>query len=151
MYTDSKGAELKTGDKILVTGRARLYVTGDFIMQGDSSIIIAPGASLELYVGGAKATIGTLNNGGNCATFTYFGLPNNTSVTLAGNDVFLGSIYAPSAELTMSGGGNNTLDYQGAIAVNNVNMNGHFTFHFDENLKKKGPQRGYQITSWNEI
>ena len=132
-------AKLQTGDTILVTGRARVYVTGDFIMQGSSSIIIAPGASLQLYVGGANTTISTLNNAGNCATFTYFGLPANTSVTLSGNDVFLGTIYAPSADLTMSGGGNSTLDYQGACAVNTIGMNGHFNFHFDENLKRRGP------------
>jgi hypothetical protein len=151
MYTDSKGANFKTGDKILVTGTARVYVTGDFIMQGASSIIIAPGASLELYVGGANTSIMSVNNAGNCANFNYFGLPGNTSVTLAGNDVFLGSIYAPNAALDMSGGGNNTLDFQGACAVNTIGMNGHFNFHFDEALKQKGPIRGYQLTAWSEI
>jgi hypothetical protein len=151
MYDDSRGAKFNSGDVILVTGRARLYVTGDFLMGGQSMITIAPGASLQLYVGGANTIIGTINNGGNCATFTYFGLPSNTSVTLAGNDVFLGSIYAPSADLGMSGGGNNRLDYQGACAVNTVSMNGHFNFHFDENLKRKGPVRGYQIASWTEL
>ena len=62
------------------------------------------------------------------------------ALPLSGNDVFLGSIYAPSADLTMSGGGNPTpLDFQGACAVNTIGMNGHFNFHFDENLKRKGP------------
>ena len=150
-YKSLGDTKLKSGDTILVSGSAILYVTGDFLMQGSSSIVIAPGANLQLYVGGANSTIGTLNNAGNCATFTYFGLPSNTSVTLAGNDVFLGSIYAPSADLTMSGGGNNRLDYQGACAVNTVGMNGHFNFHFDENLKRQGPVRGYQISSWTEI
>ncbi len=152
MHDDPKNpAKFNTGDKILVVGKARLYVTGDFLMSGGSSIIIAPGASLELYVGGANTSIATLNNAGNCATFNYFGLPGNTSVTLAGNDVFLGCIYAPSAALNMSGGGNNTCDYQGSCAVNTIGLNGHFNFHFDENLKRKGPIRGYQITSWKEI
>ena len=128
-----------------------VYVTGNFIMQGKASIAIAPGASLELYVGGARTSITTLNNAGNCANFSYFGLPANKSIDLSGNDVFLGCIYAPSADLTLSGGGNNSLDYQGAIAVNTIGMNGHFNFHFDENLKRKGPTRGYQIISWTEI
>jgi len=144
-------AKFGTGDTILVEGSAVLYVTGDFLMQGNSSIVIAAGANLQLYVGGSSTVIGTLNNAGNCATFTYFGLPSNTSVSLAGNDVFLGSIYAPSADLTMSGGGKNTLDYQGACAVQTIGMNGHFNFHFDENLKRNGPVRGYQISSWKEI
>lgn len=151
MASDANGVKLKNGDTILVTGRARVYVTGDFIMQNGSSIIIAPGASLQLYVGGANTTIATLNNAGNCANFTYFGLPSNKSITLTGNDVFLGSIYAPNANLSLGGGGNNTLDYQGACAVNTIGMNGHFNFHFDENLRRKGPVRGYQISSWTEI
>ena len=151
MHTDSRGAAFTTGDTILVVGRAKLYVTGDFIMLGGSKITITPGASLELYVGGANTAISTVNNAGNCATFSYFGLPANDKITLSGNDVFLGTIYAPSSDLTLSGGGNNILDYQGAIAVNTIGMNGHFNFHFDENLKRKGPARGYQITSWTEI
>jgi hypothetical protein len=150
-YMSSGDAKFNSGDAILVTGRAVLYVTGQFLMQGSSSMIIAPGASLQLYVGGANTTIGTLNNAGNCASFTYFGLPGNTSISLSGNDSFLGTIYAPNADLSMSGGGSNNLDYQGACAVNNVTMNGHFNFHFDENLIRKGPARGYMVTSWTEI
>lgn len=150
---DNGKTDLKftTGDTILVSGRARVYVTGDFLMQGSSQIIIQPGGSLELFVAGANTAITKVNNGGNCATFSYFGLPSNTSVQLSGNDVFLGTIYAPSADLKLSGGGSFNLDYQGAIAVNNIGMNGHFNFHFDENLKRKGPVRGYRITSWREI
>jgi hypothetical protein len=58
---------------------------------------------------------------------------------------------AAPEHLTMSDGGNNTLDYQGAGAVNNIGMNGHFKFHFDENLRRKGLVRGCQIASWNEL
>jgi len=140
-----------TGERILVAGRARLYVTGDFIMGGQSEIIIAPGASLQLYVGGANTVITTVNNAGNCATFTYFGLPSNTSIDLGGNDTFLGSFYAPSADFKLSGSGSTVTDYQGSCVVGTIQMNGHFKFHFDENLKRKGPIRGYQITSWTEL
>jgi hypothetical protein len=149
-YGAANGAKLQTGDQVLVTGRARLYVTGDFIMSGGASITIAPGASLELYVGGANASLATLNNAGNCGAFTYFGLPSNTSINLSGNNLFLGSIYAPNAVLTLGGGGNNALDFQGSCAVKSVGMNGHFNFHFDENLRRTGPFRGYQATSWVE-
>jgi hypothetical protein len=150
MYNGSS-ADFNSGDKILVTGYARVYVTGNFNMQGNSTLIIAPGAHLELYVAGATASIGTVNNGGNCNSFSYFGLPGNTSITLSGNDTFLGAIYAPSADLTLGGGGSNNLDYQGAVAVSTIHMNGHFNFHFDENLKRSGAIRGYQLTSWSEL
>jgi hypothetical protein len=150
MYTGSS-ADFNSGDKILVTGYARVYVTGNFNMRGTSTLIIAPGAHLELYVAGANTSIGAVNNGGNCNSFSYFGLPGNTSITLSGNDTFLGTIYAPGADLTLSGGGSNNLDYQGAVSVGTIHMNGHFNFHFDENLKRSGPIRGYQLTSWSEL
>ena len=151
MYTEPQGVKLQTGDKVLVVGRARLYVTGDFIMSGASSIIIAPGASLELYVGGANTSLSTVNTGGNCGTFAYYGLPSNRNIALGGNNAFLGIFYAPNANLQLSGGGSTTVDFQGSISVNSIQMNGHFNFHFDENLKRKGPIRGYQVTSWKEI
>jgi hypothetical protein len=152
-YLYDGSPDIKTGDKIRVTGRAIVYVTGDFIMQGGSSIIIDPGASLRLYVGGDTTQITSLNNAGNCANFTYFGLPANTSVTISADAVLLGMIYAPNAELTLNGSADpkNPTDFQGACAVNNIKMNGHFNFHFDENLRRAGPIRGYQITSWTEI
>jgi len=151
LYDAAGGAKLQTGDNVLVVGRARLYVTSDFIMSGGAVITILTGASLELYVGGAKTDITTVNNAGNCGTFTYYGLPGNTSITLSGNNLFLGTIYAPSANFTLGGGGSTTVDFQGACVVRTVGMNGHFKFHFDENLRRKGPVRGYQVNSWSEI
>jgi hypothetical protein len=152
-YIYSGGVKLQTGDIVRVEGRARVYVTGDFIMSGTASISIAPGASLELYVGGATTSITVMNNAGNCGSFSYYGLPGNTSVSVSGNYLVLGTIYAPSADLQLSGGGDPKLpiDFQGACSVRSIQMNGHFNYHFDENLKRSGPIRGYQITSWREI
>ena len=101
IYTDSAGAKLNTGDTVLVTGRARLYVTGDFIMGGQSSIIIRPGASLELYVGGLNTSITAINNGGNCSSFTYFGLPGNRNLSLSGNSTLLGWHLCPECRLSV--------------------------------------------------
>jgi len=152
MLDNPKWAQkFNSGDVILVTGRARLYVTGDFIMGGQSMIQIAPGASLQMYIGGANTAISTVNNAGNCATFTYFGLPSNKNITLSGNDTFLGTIYAPNSDFVLNGSGSTPIDFQGSCVVNTLGMNGHFRFHFDENLKRKGPIRGYQINSWTEL
>jgi hypothetical protein len=151
-YVYENAITLKTGDSLLVTGaRARLYVKGNFQMQGSSKLVIAPGASLELFVAGADASITSVNNGGNCSTFKYFGMASNTTLSFGGNDAFLGTIYAPSAAFTLGGGGNNTVDFQGACSVFSIKMNGHFNFHFDENLRKKGPISGFVVSSWNEI
>lgn len=150
-YLYDASAKFNTGDAILVTGRARLYVTGDFLMGGGSQIIIAPGASIELYVGGANTGLTEVNNPGNCASFSYFGLPGNTAINLSGNNTFLGTFYAPSADFKLSGSGTTVTDFQGACVVSTITMNGHFRFHFDENLKRKGPMRGYVVTSWTEL
>lgn len=139
----------KSGDTIYVEAKATLYVTGDFDMKG--TIIIAPGASLKIYVGGANTVLNRVNTDGNANTFQYYGLPSNTSVTWNGNDEFVGTIYAPQATLSMGGGGSNTYDFQGACVAKAVWMNGHFNFHFDENLRRKGPVIGFAVSGWEEL
>jgi hypothetical protein len=141
-------------DKILVTGKAVLLVRGNVSMSGQSLIEIEPGASLQLYVEGASTSIGgqgIMNANAKAASFGYWGMKSNTTVSISGNAAFTGTIYAPDAALTMNGGGNNTYDFVGATISNTVKMNGHFQFHYDEALGKIGPRSGYTITSWNEI
>lgn len=141
-------------NKMVVTGDAVLYVPGNVSMAGQSYIYIATNSTLRFYVGGASASLGgsgVVNPPGNATNFFYYGLPSNTSLSLSGNAAFTGAIYAPSAAFTLGGGGNNTYDFVGASVSASVKMNGHFNFHYDENLGKNGPRRGFTITSWNEI
>jgi hypothetical protein len=135
MCVDFGGVTFHAGDRVLVTGHARMYVTGRFIMTGDSSMRIMPGASLELYVGGTNAVLSTICNAGSCGTFTYYGLAGNQTVALSGLEAFVGCIYAPNAALSVtSGGGTNGLEFQGACTVMSVSMNGHCRIHYDEHL-----------------
>jgi hypothetical protein len=140
--------------KMIVTGDAVLYIPGDVTISGSAFIEIAPGASLQLYVGGATAQLGgngVLSSNAKAESFTYFGLPSNQSLFLGGNAQFVGCIYAPNAAFTLGGGGNNTIDFIGASVTKSVQMNGHFNFHYDEALGTLGPKTSYTITSWNEI
>lgn len=137
---------------IYVAGYARLYVTGNFSMSGNRSFIyVAPGAKLELYVGGASANFTKVNVNGNAYAFQYYGLPGNTSVTWGGNDEYIGTVYAPQATFTLGGGGNDEYDYQGSCVANSIKLNGKFNFHYDEDLKRNGPPRGYVAISWREL
>ena len=139
-------------NKVLyVSGNAKLYVPGNVSMNSGAMIVIGPGASLKIYVAGASATFSKVNTAGDAATFQYFGLPTNLSVTWNGNDQYLGTIYAPEADFTLGGGGNNTMDYQGATVAKTVTMNGHFNFHYDENLINSGPTLGFRVASWKEL
>jgi len=141
--------------KVFVTGRATLYVRGNLSLSGNASIIVgADNASLKLYVGGSSASLagnGVVNGTGNAANFSFYGLPTLTSLSYSGNAAFVGTIYAPNADFTMGGGGNNTYDFVGASVSSTVRMNGHFNFHYDENLARVGPSRGYIVTAWNEL
>jgi len=141
------------GGKVNVTGSATLLVTTDVKFKGQDSINIQPGASLKLYVSAASASIagqGVQNDTGNAANFIYYGLPSNTSLSYSGNAGLIGSIYAPNADFTLSGGGNSNIDFAGASVTKSVKMNGHCNFHFDENLMRAGPHRGWIATSWDE-
>jgi len=141
-------------EKTLVNGNAVLYVDGNVSLSGNAYIEIAPGASLHLYVGGSSTALGgngVINETGLAANFMYYGLPSNTSVSMSGNAGFAGVIYAPAANFTLNGGGNNTYDFVGASVTGTATINGHFNFHYDEALGNIGPTRGYLVTSWNEL
>jgi hypothetical protein len=135
--------------------QAIVLVTGNINLAGSTDKIeIQPGASLRLYMAGASASIkgqGIVNNSGNATNFYYFGLPANKSLALAGNAGFVGGIYAPNADFTLGGGGKDTQDFIGASVTGTVKMNGHFNFHYDENLARVGPDGRYIVASWNEI
>jgi hypothetical protein len=143
-----------SGGTMIVTGDAVLYVTGDVSMTGLAQLIIAPGASLKLYVGGSTAHFagnGILNQSGDTTKFSYYGLPNNTNLDLSGNAAFTGTFYAPNANMALNGGGNDIYDLIGASVTKTVSMHGHFKFHYDEKLGRiAGPIR-YRAASWNEL
>ncbi|MDB6039772.1 MAG: hypothetical protein JWM99_3613 [Verrucomicrobiales bacterium] len=146
-------SSISNGEKMLVLGQAVLYVTGSIDMQGQSQITVGSGGALNLYVGGScdLGGNGVVNNNNDATTFALWGLPTCTSITMHGNAAFTGTIYAPEANYDAGGGGNNTYDCVGAVIVNSVSMNGHFQFHYDENLGRSGPFNAYVLNSWNEI
>ncbi len=140
--------------RILVTGDAVLYVTGDVSLAGQSYIQVGSSGSLKMYVAGASTSIGgqgVMNSAANASKFAYYGLPTNTSVSFSGNAAFTGTIYAPSAALSLGGGGSNTYDFVGSAIASTATLNGHYNFHYDEMLGRTGTSRGYVATSWNEL
>ena len=136
----------------------RLKITGSVNLTGSNDQIRIDSSpttsgSLEIFMVGDSFSIkgqGIVNMSGNAANFTYFGLPSNTSVTFGGNATFTGAIYAPEAAFTLGGGGSNTIDFIGASVTKSVKMNGHFNFHYDENLRRNGMGRGFIPTKWRE-
>jgi len=141
--------------KLLVLGNATLLVTSSFSMSGSSDVImVTNNASLKLYVAAATAKIAgqaTVNGTGSPTNLFYYGLPTNTSIDFTGNGTFTGVIYAPSAALSLKGGGNSDQDFSGASVTKTVTMNGHFKFHYDESLGRINTGGIHRVISWNEV
>ena len=142
--------------KVMVASNAvvTLLVDSSFSFSGQDQITISPGATLMVYVAAPSASIagnGVVNQNGDAMAFQYYGLPSNTSLSLNGNAAFTGVIYAPNADFTLGGGGNNTYDFVGASVTKSVRMNGHFHFHYDESIANRSKIGGYVVYSWNEI
>jgi len=132
-----------------------IFVNGSIGISGNNAITLTTNVvNVTVYVAGPSVDIGgngLVNNAGRAAAFSLYGLPSLTSINLHGNAQNTGTIYAPEAAFQFGGGGNNTMDFVGAIVVNSVKLNGHANFHYDESLATTGPGRGYVPTSWKEI
>lgn len=134
--------------------QARLIVDSEISLTGQDKITIQPGASLNLYMAGSTTKIGgggVVDSSGNATNFFYWGTTNNTVITINGNGAFTGVIYAPNASYTMNGGGSSQEDMAGALITKSVQMNGDVGFHYDESLGRLYFNRGYIVTTWNEI
>jgi hypothetical protein len=139
--------------EMLVRGNTVLYLPGDFSMSGQSQITILPGASLKIYVAGNASLSGNgvMNLNQDASKYSIYGLPTCTSISLSGNAAFTGTIYAPAADLSLNGGGNNVYDCVGAVVVNNAYFHGHFNFHYDERLGRNGGKSQFRVAFWTEI
>jgi hypothetical protein len=151
-----EGVPLK--DSVYIQGAVRIWVksSSSINITGSDQIRIAGRTnSLTLYAGCATASIGgqgLVNDTEVPANFMYFGLNNNTSLSISGGSRFIGCIYAPYASLALNGSGDpkDPTDFCGAAIVASASLNGHFAFHYDEALPKIGIWRGFKVTSWNE-
>lgn len=151
------------GDYIIPSLSGNVYIASNATVRldvqsgGSSGVQVAGTGSkagkLTVYIASPSFSVGGNGavDGGNPANLSYYGLPSNTSISFSGNALFTGTLYAPSADLTLNGGGNNTYDFVGSCVAKSVTMNGHFMFHFDQNLLNAGASRGYLATYWQEL
>jgi hypothetical protein len=128
-------------------------------MTGQSSIVIAPGASLKIYTEGNIdiAGNGVANGGTTAATanqpinFQIWGTNTSTvanqSIQIAGNGVLSGVIYAPNADVTINGNG----DVLGSVVAENITLTGNAAFHYDESLANFGSGNPFRVASWREL
>lgn len=147
-YTASN-ISLNNHDTLVINGAVRIYVTTSSGVSVKGQITVNPGSSLTVYSAGSLdiGGNGLVNNGDNAASTTFYGLPTCTSVSLHGNANWTGVVYAPEAAFTLGGGGSSG-DFQGSIVARSVSLNGQVQFHYDEALRKGGPQANFNVDSW---
>jgi hypothetical protein len=128
------------------------------VQSGGTQAILVAGngapvdSKLIIYIASPTFTIGSGTiDGGRAANLAYYGLTNNTAINFSGNAAFTGTIYAPDAAVTLTGGGSNDYDFVGSLIAKSIKLNGHFQFHFDEDLLAHGPTRGYTAVRWAEL
>lgn len=144
--------ELAGSDYISINGNVSIYVTGDMRLTGNSYIRINPGSSLRIYAAGAVAIAGNavINDTARAINNQFYGLNSSSSWSLNGNGTWVGTVYAPNANLAMNGGGARG-DMSGSIIAKTITLNGQVQFHYDESLTANNNPTGYLVASWQSL
>jgi hypothetical protein len=130
--------------------KATISISGGTTNAG-TIVMYQESGSLTL---GGSAGGGALNNPPSVPSnqpknFTYFGLPGVTSISLKGSSDFIGVIYAPEADLTLSGGGSKQ-NLMGSFIAKSLTISGGYNIHYDTSLA--GYYYGYYVAgSWQEL
>jgi Tfp pilus assembly protein PilX len=132
---------------IYVEGKVRVYFRRDFKISGGTAIRLAPGATLEMYMGGDMDLSGSaiINTAGIPANCTIYGLPTCRSIKYSGGAEIIAKLYAPQADIRISG----DFDFSGSMVGNSIRLSGNCAVHYDEALGGDGPD--YKIVSWEEL
>ena len=153
---------------VTIKGPVDIIVTGNINVGGSGYLAVggvgAVDPSLNLYCPGTIALGGSgmVNNTSLPVKATIWGTKPSTgtqNITIGGSSAFRGTIYAPNANLTLSGSGG----VYGAVIANTVTVSGSGDVHYDVQLagatsaggptpSSGGAGNGYlRISSWTEL
>jgi hypothetical protein len=139
---------------------AQIVVTGNMKTAGNASIILEPGVNVRIFAAGDVDMSGNgFDNPNNPLSLQLYGIdrpknPDGSPITpgdlkIAGNGGFTGTVYAPSYNVSIVGGGTSDTVY-GSFAGWSVTMNGVQAVHYDEALGDGGLISDYKVVSWFE-
>jgi hypothetical protein len=144
-----------SGGGVYVRGSVRIWIDGSFSMSGGASVTLAPGATLEMYIGNptAGASSVAMNLTGHCvinpsgipANCSIFGFANCNDMTYAGTAAAYCKLYAPNADIKVTG----NYDFNGSIVGNYIRFSGSASIHYDEALS--GDTATYKVVLWQEM
>ncbi len=138
---------LGNSETFLIRGRVRIHVTGDVSITG--AILLTTNATVEWYQSGVNVSMGgkgLVNSRGFAKDFQFIGLRTCRSIGYSGSVQFIGTVYAPSATVTLEGSAN----AYGALVGNAIELKGGMGLHYDEALNE-APKARFIASSWQEI
>jgi cytoskeletal protein CcmA (bactofilin family) len=124
-------AEVVGDTTFIIDGNASVFVDGSLTSVGTAQWQIAPGGSLDLFVSGDVAYVGTVSAGdpANAGAFRLY-VGSTGTVELVGEGTFAGSLYAPRAAVTYVGDAR----VVGSIFARTVEATGNLTIEYGEPL-----------------
>jgi hypothetical protein len=126
-------------------------------LSGNENLNFAQNTSVIVYAGNNSVTSCSIsgnkysNPNGSAGSFIVLCPPSVTSFNFSGNGQFTGCFAAPNANMQLSGGGSANEDFCGSIMMNSIKMNGHFSFHWDEDLVNSKKLGRFLVKTWNEV
>ena len=133
----------------LINGRARILVTGNVTLTTTAAIVLTTNATVEWYQRGNTVNMGgkgVINGRGFAKDFQLIGLNTCSSISYGGTVQFTGTVYAPSATVTLEG----AADAYGALVGYSIELKGGMGLHYDEALNS--PQKiRFIASSWEEV
>ena len=148
-YEFPSGLSLSSHECIVVTnGTVEVYSPGSFSMTANSQLTIAPNASLVCWLNGTTSLNGqgVVNQEGYAKDVTFYGTPNCTSISYSGGSAFIGTIDAPEADISSTGGATTI----GSVVGKTFTESGGGAIHYDESLASVGGTT-YIASSWQEV
>ncbi len=111
-----------------VTGHAVLFIAGDFALDNDFALELAPSASADVFIAGnlragGRVTLGNASTAPNVRLY----VGGAGTLDVAGEAVIAGLVYAPHAELVTR----DTLTTYGSLFVRRAAPLGDVTLHYD--------------------
>ena len=138
---------------VSIIGPVDLIVTGGVSITGNAKISVAGStATLNLYCPGTIniAGNGMENSTNKPAAATIWGTAPSSgamqSIKIAGNGSFTGTLYAPNADVALTGNG----DTNGAIVCKTLTAGGNGKFHYDVRLADI-TSASLRLSSWCEL
>jgi len=145
-YEINGNATVASTEIVYLTGTAKLWIKGDFTLNGKIKVQGA-NQKLTIYLSGNGTLGGNLDSKIDPTDLIIYGLPTCTTLKITSGSDLEAVIYAPEADLSLIG----TAEFMGSLTVNSLAMGGNTGIHYDENLANYPVYLGYVISSWQEL